>query len=893
MMNDIQGLRLALILLLLVACRPQTNSSTLAPGDQPGQESYKQNKQWIEIPVTVNSPSTGLGLTQSLEAATLDLQGCVSGHSDSFDLAANHIPVYRHDQDCVIILSQITWDGQVFQPTDGFDPNPGQLNIFTSSQDRRLTVLVESQLSSPIQLNDQVGFLITEHQQGSDEAVTLDRHVVIPEALQASVAELDGSLGFRIRQLGQSSDDALTVYYQLSGDAQPGDDYVEPAGQITIPEGQNQVQLDISLVNDAYAEGAEFLQLAISDSPNYDHYGTARVLITDSDVNLSPTNQLLWLASDSINWIDFIWFGRWQDESPNGYDATYASSNARPQMSNDANLSLNYFQFDGSNDRLDIANNEDFNTAGPYDHRALFALIKTPSDLQGRQIIYEEGGTTRGLSLYLDSNQLMVNGWNDNNDDNNQTTPWTPKHVAMDIEPDTFYVVSLVFDAPNSAIHGYLNGQWRGSVNGVGRLFTHTDAIGLGGPNGGTRFHDGSTDTTDTFFSGGIAEFIAYGGGQTSADIAAVNGYLLNKLGIDDTFVNLYADQQTVAEDAGLPATYSVVLNQPLGEDLTLNYTVSGEAMAGEDFQAPSGQIEIPAQSTTAQIQIPILDDTAAEGPESIVVTLAEPTQVSLMQGTASVTLLDDETFNPGTGLVMWLDANQGTQLTSSQRVTAWDDLSSYGQQVSQAQNAQRPSWSATALNGQPAVLFDGQNDLLEVANDQSINTAGPYTEKTLAIAFQTGGDVLTRQLLYEEGANVRGLNLYIDDGYLYVNAWNFNDDDNGMTTPWGQTFVATPVQNSQAYVATLTYDYAEDRLDLQLNQNSIEVTAGVGKLFAHSGAIGIGAINNTTVLHDGSTINSGMNFAGHIAELLLYNEALSGARRQNLQSYLMDRYLP
>ena len=56
---------------------------------------------------------------------------------------------------------------------------------------------------------------------------------------------------------------------------------------------------------------------------------------------------------------------------------------------------------------------------------------------------------------------------------------------------------------------------------------------------------------------------------------------------------------------------------------------------------------------------------------------------------------------------------------------------------------------------------------------------------KTLAVTFKTGTNI-NKQMLYEQGGTTRGINLYIEDGQLYLNAWNKANDDNGATTPWG-----------------------------------------------------------------------------------------------------------
>lgn len=66
-------------------------------------------------------------------------------------------------------------------------------------------------------------------------------------------------------------------------------------------------------------------------------------------------------------------------------------------------------------------------------------------------------------------------------------------------------------------------------------------------------------------------------------------------------------------------------------------------------------------------------------------------------------------------GLAMWLDASQGVQL-STMGVVSWQDLAS-GNSPEQLDRGSQPSLRANAINGRPAVHFDG-NDQYLMAND-------------------------------------------------------------------------------------------------------------------------------------------------------------------------------
>ena len=57
---------------------------------------------------------------------------------------------------------------------------------------------------------------------------------------------------------------------------------------------------------------------------------------------------------------------------------------------------------------------------------------------------------------------------------------------------------------------------------------------------------------------------------------------------------------------------------------MSVNYaTADGSATAGQDYTASSGTVTFADNQTTATIAVPITDDTAAEGDETLGVTLA------------------------------------------------------------------------------------------------------------------------------------------------------------------------------------------------------------------------------------------------------------------------------
>ena len=60
----------------------------------------------------------------------------------------------------------------------------------------------------------------------------------------------------------------------------------------------------------------------------------------------------------------------------------------------------------------------------------------------------------------------------------------------------------------------------------------------------------------------------------------------------------------------------------PSDTDTVISYTVSGDATAGSDYTTLSGTVTILANTTTATIDVSVLDDNLLEDNETVTVTL-------------------------------------------------------------------------------------------------------------------------------------------------------------------------------------------------------------------------------------------------------------------------------
>ena len=105
------------------------------------------------------------------------------------------------------------------------------------------------------------------------------------------------------------------------------------------------------------------------------------------------------------------------------------------------------------------------------------------------------------------------------------------------------------------------------------------------------------------------------------------------------------ADPQ--AHEAGLgTASFRVTRGGNLSQPLTVNYSVSGNAIAGTDYNALSGTVTFPANENTAFITVTPRDDATIESNETVTVTLQAGVGYSLISAatsTGSVSLVSED----------------------------------------------------------------------------------------------------------------------------------------------------------------------------------------------------------------------------------------------------------
>ncbi|MCZ4410762.1 hypothetical protein O3Q51_18240, partial [Cryomorphaceae bacterium 1068] len=279
-----------------------------------------------------------------------------------------------------------------------------------------------------------------------------------------------------------------------------------------------------------------------------------------------------------------------------------------------------------------------------------------------------------------------------------------------------------------------------------------------------------------------------------------------------------------------------------------------------------------------------------------------------------------------------WLDASTMTNLADGDPVILWPDvsLSLNSDDATPEPNGLPPVFRddpANTINGYPVVTFE-ENQFLLINPTTDLNLGGTTTEKTVFMAFRTSTDVVSKQIVYEEGGCYRGFNVYIDSDSLIIGGYDLNQggiQNDGTTdfdnTPqWGYTYVSRKIDPNSTYILTIQFNAPQagaiyrndpdyyikgwlngqvfdeiryDNANLTNTNGSNTGINGIGTLSPHPDPIGLGAVNSAFVGKDGLNCNvtGTESFQGRLAELCYYNESLKASKRIIIENYLGAKY--
>ena len=165
-------------------------------------------------------------------------------------------------------------------------------------------------------------------------------------------------------------------------------------------------------------------------------------------------------------------------------------------------------QFNG-NEGIRVPDSALINTA-TYPERTV-ELIFNADDVSGRQVLFEEGGGTNSLAIYIDNGTLYATG--------RDSGTGGPFSASATIEAGQTYHAAFTFDFPGTGtFEGFLNGQSIGSAAVTRNFPAHGGDIGIGYSPDSAYYFDGP-QTASNFFNGRITDVAIYNDVLTQSDL--------------------------------------------------------------------------------------------------------------------------------------------------------------------------------------------------------------------------------------------------------------------------------------------------------------------------------------------------------------------------------------
>lgn len=230
--------------------------------------------------------------------------------------------------------------------------------------------------------------------------------------------------------------------------------------------------------------------------------------------------------------------------------------------------------------------------------------------------------------------------------------------------------------------------------------------------------------------------------------------------------------------------------------------------------------------------------------------------------------------FNPLSvpDCILWLDAQNAGSITKdgSNRISQWNDLSSSNTPAIQGTMAAQPIYTASGINGSPAISFNGSSQLF---NFSSFTT---FVDLTVFVVATVAANTTNRMMIARRAtalASPIALQLYIDPSERTI----FEGRSDGGVL----------ARATYASTATGTFVHIGDRSGSVFtvyrdNATPVSATAAVGTTTSPTMSIGC--------TYPGSTTPS-LFFDSYIGEVVLYSRSLNSTERGDVYSYLKTKW--
>jgi hypothetical protein len=342
------------------------------------------------------------------------------------------------------------------------------------------------------------------------------------------------------------------------------------------------------------------------------------------------------------------------------------------------------------------------------------------------------------------------------------------------------------------------------------------------------------------YWNGDIAEILVYNRALSEFELAAVHKNWLKKY-------QLPLPMPKLSVPTGIYGTpQAVEMEKPPGfEAATIRYTNNGSE--------PTSDGTNPA-STTYTVPVVVTSATTLKAKLFL-------TGYATGETATSIVTIDKTTLFSRTGLKLWLRADTGVSLSGSQ-ATAWADQSSYGNDAIQATSSFQPSLVSNVISGKSVLRFDGSNDRMQFGHAFTKNYAATFNAATIYIVAKAAIQK-EHTLFTNTSSSSAGLYLYQQNSTGKFGNWNTIYDASSLTAG---NFYVWEYQNTGA----IEYIWRNGAVANQVTVT--RVPHGVSTHYLGSGG-------------------ASEFWNGDMAEVLMFDRALTDSERREVEAYLNVRY--
>jgi subtilisin family serine protease len=466
----------------------------------------------------------------------------------------------------------------------------------------------------------------------NDEGTPPPTPAVTVTATDANASESGGTGTFTVSRSGSTAS-ALTVNYALNGSAENGTDYENLSGSLTIASGSSSATVTVAPIDDTVVEGDETVVLTLSANAAYTvgSPGSATVTIADDEEEPPPPLPTVTVAATDANASESGGTGTFT-VSRNG--STTSSLTVNYAMNGSADNGTDYETLPGSVTFASGSSSASI-TLTPIDDSTVEGdetVVLTLSDNSA----YAVGSPGSATVTIVDNDEepppplptVTVAATDANASESSGTGTFTVSRAGS-----TSLSLTVNYTVNGSAQNGTDYENLSGSVTIASGSSSASVTV--------TAIDDSEEENSETVVLTLSASSAYEVGSPSSATVTIADNDEPPPPPLPT--VTVTASDANASESGGT-GTFTISRSGSTATSLSVNYSMSGSAQNGSDYQNLSGSTTISAGSSSANITVTPIDDSADENNETVVLTLSASSAYEVSSpSSATVTIADND----------------------------------------------------------------------------------------------------------------------------------------------------------------------------------------------------------------------------------------------------------